>query len=78
MDQIVVDVTDIPEATPGSKVTLLGTDGKETITADQMAAWSQTISYEILCGISRRVPRIYIQGGKTVHSVHYLLDPFSK
>ena len=59
MDQIMVDVTDIPHVKPGDKVTLLGTDGGEIITADHMAAWAETISYEILCGLSRRVPRIY-------------------
>ncbi len=66
MDQIVVDVTDIEGVMLNDKVTLIGTDGENTITADQMAAWAETISYEIYCGISRRVPRVYIEGGKTV------------
>lgn len=66
MDQIVVDVTDIPGVCSGDKVTLIGTDGENTVTADQMAQWADTISYEIFCGISRRVPRVYVEGGKTV------------
>jgi alanine racemase len=45
---------------------------------EQIAEAAGSFNYEFVCGISRRVPRIYTQGGKTVHSVHYLLDPFSK
>lgn len=58
MDQMMVDVTgtDIRE---GDIVTLTGTDGNESITADELAALSGTIGYEIVCGISKRVPRIY-------------------
>ena len=46
-------------------------------TVEQIAAAADSFNYEFVCGISRRVPRIYVQGGKTVHSVHYLLDSFS-
>ena len=60
MDQIIVDVTDIAAVAPGDTVTLLGTDGENTITADHIARWADTISYEILCDISKRVPRKYI------------------
>ncbi len=66
MDQIVVDVTDIAGVMPGDPVTLIGKDGDLEITADQMADWAETISYEIFCGISRRVPRVYVENGKTV------------
>ena len=74
MDQMMVDVTGIPEAQTGDRVTLVGTDGEETITMEQIAAQADSFNYEFVCGISRRVPRIYVSGGKTVHSVHYLLD----
>jgi alanine racemase len=40
-------------------VTLLGRDGVEAISVDDLAAWAGTINYEILCGISKRVPRVY-------------------
>jgi alanine racemase len=40
-------------------VTLIGRDGADTITVDDLASWAGTINYEILCGISKRVPRIY-------------------
>ena len=59
MDQMMVDVTDIPSVRAGDTVTLLGTDGGDRITADEMAALIGTIGYEILTGISPRVPRIY-------------------
>lgn len=73
MDQMMVDVTDIPGVVPGDRVTLVGTDGDETITMEQIAAAAGSFSYEFVCGISRRVPRIYVSGGQIVHSVHYLL-----
>ena len=76
MDQMMVDVTEIPETQPGDRVTLVGTDGEETITMEQIAAAADSFNYEFVCGISRRVPRIYVSGGEKVHSVHYLTDPF--
>lgn len=60
MDLTAVDVTDIPEAVYGSEVTLLGADGEDCITAADLAGWVKTIPYEILCGISGRVPRRYL------------------
>lgn len=60
MDQIVVDVTALRGVDVGQEVVLLGAQGRERITADEMAGWAETISYEILCGISGRVPRIHL------------------
>lgn len=60
MDQIMVDVTDIPGAQAGDEVVLLGAQGDEMIDADEMAAWLNTISYEVICSPSQRVPRVYI------------------
>jgi len=74
MDQMMVDVTDIPDVTPRDQVVLVGRSGDEEITMEQIAAAADSFNYEFVCGISRRVPRIYSRGGKTVHSVHYLLD----
>lgn len=59
MDQIMVDVTGIPEAALGSEAVLIGHLGSERISADDLAELCGTISYEILTGISPRVPRIY-------------------
>lgn len=59
MDQFMADVTDIPDVKTGTKVTLIGQDGKEVITADDMANKIGTIGYEIVCNISGRVERKY-------------------
>lgn len=74
MDQMMVDVTDIPDVALNDRVVLVGRSGNEEITMEMMAQALDTINYEIVSGISRRVPRVYSRGGKTVHSVHYLLD----
>nr|MDD6335990.1 alanine racemase [bacterium] len=58
MDQMMVDVTDIPQADIGGDVWLLG-GGPGGVTADEMAAWRATISYEVLCNIAPRVIRVY-------------------
>lgn len=60
MDQCMADVTDIPEAQIGDEVVLLGEQGMETITADELAEWAGTISYEMFCAISPRVPRVVL------------------
>ena len=61
MDQCMVDVTDIPNVTPGDTVTMLG-NKEECICADDLADIVGTISYEIICGIGKRVPRVYTNG----------------
>lgn len=61
MDQTMLDVTRIPGVEVGDVVTLLGTDGYERIDATEMAGWLGTINYEVVCGISKRVPRVYIK-----------------
>jgi alanine racemase len=62
MDMTMIDVTDVPGAGLGDAVTLIGSDGDETITIDDLARWAGTVNYEILCGLSKRVPRIYAGG----------------
>ena len=59
MDMCMIDVTDVPAAREGDDVALIGSQGGERITADDIAAKTGTIAYEVLCGISSRVPRIY-------------------
>lgn len=63
MDQMMVDVTDIPDVKVGDVATIFGSDGDEFISADEVAAHAGTIGYEIVCGISRRVPRVYVEDG---------------
>ena len=60
MDQLMLDVSNVPDVKEGDIVTLIGRDGDEVITADELAAMYGTIGYEIVCGISKRVPRIYV------------------
>lgn len=60
MDMFMVDVTDIPEARELDEVVLLGRQGEHFIDADEIATLSDTISYEIICNIGKRVPRIYV------------------
>ena len=74
MDQMMVDVTDIVDVQPEDTVILVGRSGNEEITVEQIAAAADSFNYEFVCGISRRVPRVYYLGGKAVHTVHYLLD----
>ena len=76
MDQMMVDVTAIPGVTVGDQVTLIGTDGGETITVEEIAARADSFNYEFVCGISRRVPRLYLKYGKVDHAIHYLLDTY--
>lgn len=59
MDQMMADITGIPEAAPEDEVVLMGQDGTEIITAEDIAAWSGTISYEILLSVGSRVERVY-------------------
>lgn len=60
MDQTVVDVTGLPEVRQGDPVTLIGDDGSDRITVEEVARWAGTIPYVILTGIGARVERVYI------------------
>jgi len=64
MDVTSVDVTEIPDAMVGDEVVILGTQGGKRITAEDHARIAGTIAYEILCGISARVPRLYSGGSE--------------
>lgn len=61
MDMCMLDVTDVPEARVGDVVTVFGTDGNEVISIEEQAEKANTISYELLCAVSPRVPRVYIR-----------------
>ena len=74
MDQMMVDVTEIPEAQQNDPVVLVGRSGEARITVEEIAAQGDSFNYEFVCGISRRVPRVYLSGGEVVRSVVYLLD----
>ncbi len=59
MDQIMIDVTEVPDVKIGEEVVLVGQQGNERITAEELASMATTIPYEVLCKISPRIPRIY-------------------
>ena len=64
MDQFMVDVTDAGEVKSGDEAVLIGCQGNERITADDIAKMIGTIGYEIVCGISARVPRAAYRHGE--------------
>ena len=74
MDQMMVDITDVPDVKIDDPVVLVGNDGNDVITIEQIAAAADSFNYEFVCGISRRVPRRYRQNGQIIKTVHYLLD----
>lgn len=76
MDQLVLDVTHIDGVKAGDTVTIVGRDGDNVLTFDEMADLSGTISYEKVCLIGKRVPRIYRQNGKDIGVVDYIRAPF--
>jgi alanine racemase len=66
MDMLMVDVTDAPDVEVDDEVTLIGSQGEDEVTADEVAALSGTISYEVLAGLMARVPRLFIRDGHIV------------
>ncbi len=60
MDQLMIDVTEVPDVKEGDVVTMFGSDGNLSVTADELADSYGSIGYELVCGISQRVPRIYL------------------
>ena len=71
MDQFMVDVSNIPEAKVGDLVTLLGRDGQEVITMEQLGDASCRFNYEFACDLGKRIPRVYYYQGKVIGSKDY-------
>lgn len=61
MDQCMVDVTDVPDVKPGDEVIIMGSDGTNTILAEDIAGATGTINYEIICAFGQRLPKLYVQ-----------------
>ena len=72
MDQLMLDVTHIPDARAGDEVTIIGAEGERAVTFDEMAARLGTINYEKMCLIGKRVPRLYRRGGEDLDVVDYV------
>lgn len=74
MDQFMVDITDLPEVTLTDIVTLIGTDGSQQIHVEELAALCGGFHYEVVCNISKRVPRLFMDQDKVVGSKDYFDD----
>lgn len=73
MDQCMIDITNIEGVKVGDEVILIGEDGyNNVITADDIANQLGTISYEVVCAVSKRVPRVYKRGGKIMKVRNYV------
>ena len=65
MDQFMVDITQIPDAVTGDRVTLIGSDGQEIIRAEHLGELCGRFHYELVCDLGRRIPRVYLRNGRT-------------
>lgn len=66
MDQLMLDVSQIKDIQQGDTVTVFGRDGEAFLSVDEIARLTDTINYEVVCLVSKRVPRIYLRGGRIV------------
>lgn len=76
MDQFMVDVTNIEQTAVNDEVTLIGTDGQEEISAQEMGEMSGSFNYEVVCNIGKRIPRIYLWNGEITGVKDYFSDPY--
>lgn len=72
MDQMMVDVSHIPDARENDLVVLLGTDGEEAISAEELGELSGRFNYELMCDLGKRVPRVYVKDNKIVKCNEYI------
>ncbi len=70
MDMLAVSVGHLPDVSVDDEVVLLGAQGSERVSAEELADLADTVPYEILCGLSRRVPRVYLEGGRAVRATY--------
>lgn len=72
MDQLMLDVTEIENIKEGDIVTVFGEDGENKISVDDISKLNNTINYEMVCLVGKRVPRVYIKNGKVVGELNYI------
>ena len=72
MDQLMLDVTGIPNLSDGMQITIVGEENGKRITMDEIASMTDTVHYEIMCVIGKRVPRVYRRNGKDIGAVDYV------
>lgn len=75
MDQFMVDVTGLSDVKVGDTVTLFGKDGDAQIPVEEIANMSESFNYEFVCGMTRRIPRIYTLNGACAGVLDYLEEP---
>lgn len=66
MDQFMVDVTDIDNVKQGDEVTLVGKDGDQSVSVEEIAAMAYSFNYEFICNVGKRIPRVYYHQGKII------------
>lgn len=71
MDQFMVNVSHIPEAKEGDTVVLVGRDGQEVISMEEIGELSGRFNYEFACDLGKRIPRVYVKGGKVIETKDY-------
>lgn len=71
MDQFMVDVSEIPDARENDRVTLIGYDGEEHLSAELLGELSGRFNYELVCDLGKRIPRVYVKGGEPVEVREY-------
>lgn len=76
MDQFMVDVTHIEHVKMGDKVTLIGYDGEEAISVDELGELANKFNYEFVCGLSKRIPRIFVKDKKVIGTENYFEGVF--
>ena len=74
MDQFMIDVSLVPGVSTFDEVTLIGTDGKECITMEDLQHWSGMLNYELACLIGKRVPRVYTKNGEIKYTRDFFND----
>ena len=74
MDQFMADVSDIPDVKEGDLVTLIGEDGNERITMEELGGLSGRFNYELACCLGKRIPRVYTKGGEILSTRDYYQD----
>lgn len=76
MDQFMVDVSHINDVKMGDKVTLIGSDGEENIAVEELGALADKFNYEFVCGLSKRIPRIFIKDKNVIGTENYFEGVF--
>ena len=73
MDQCMLDVTGIPDVHADTTVTVFGADEGGSLPVEEFAGWSDTINYEVVCAVGKRVPRLFLRDGNVIGQLNYIV-----